>query len=154
MKHTLLVFLCLISAIFQDKYPLPKDFWAAKGKPAEQYEIIRFQDTVMLHGSFWAQLFGTDVRQHIIFDDMPVVNLNGTVIEYSKWKQGERLPNLPGCMGTQLDYTGGPKQQPFYFEDRTSRGVTIRGKDGMQIQWWCEVIGRKASSNAGIVTTN
>lgn len=141
------IFLLLIPAMLAAQN-LPKDFWTpgARKTVNEKYQLVEFADTIVLQDqSFFGALFNRDVRLRLPFSSFAIVKINecktqekgppicsDRKVEQKVW-HARIMDGVPGCYGTQ---TNDP-QQPFYFEDRSPEGVTIRGKPGMVINFWC-----------------
>jgi len=122
---------------------MPEDLYLSRGIVNPKYQIVRFGDDIILPDNWCSWLFNCDVRLHFRFKDFVVVEIRGQRFLQQDWK-GIILPIMPGCYGEQRQID--LPQMPFYFEDRSPEGVTIRGKSGMRIFFWCQTL---AFSNEG-----
>jgi len=132
------VAILLLLAVTLQAQQLPSDLWKARHRlNTEKYSLVEFKDTVVLHGSFLDYILGRDVREQIRFQDISVAWVDR--IATPNWHG--KILSIPGCIGTQSN----DPQGPFYFEDRSVEGLTIRGKAGMIIKYNCTVFVNKVS---------
>lgn len=135
MKLQLLILLALFQLPGQD---LPDDIMTDYGKLNRNYEELRYQDTVTLPSSW---IFWREAKLKVRFDERPTIVIDNVRMLRSEYK-GEILKadKWPKCYATQENQPQGP----FYIEDVTFDGFTLRGKAGMEINYTCRVIAKRA----------
>lgn len=147
--RTLLILLLTttnLAASLSAQQRLPKDFWDAKLRkvPARQYEIITFDDRMVLSdSSFWTALFNLNVSTTVRFSDaLAIVHLQDGIRSVTLHEWRGTILETPGCLMTQIS---GPRE-PASISQVTPQGFTVTGKAGMALHYICSAAARRPQS--------